>query len=333
MENNDLNKRVLQRLEEKIAIEEFRKKENIKKPNYLLKVASFFIATVIITGNVYTYATYEKDLFSYLLEKIGISEENFVGIDQTEENNETKLTLGNYGIDEDTLMVTYKLKLNKPIDYFVEYLISETTIINVDNIQELEDKKEIFYKISDTEYEIIQMYKIDENKLSDRSKLKSNLKLYKEYDGQTEELISQWNFEIDIEKSKFDMNYKSYTVENKKAIFEDVKIIENKNTDIIPEVELIEIKESDLATKLVLNMEKYFTDVDYFVEVEDNKGNKILDDGVQSILGGPNNEIIVRKLDYNSKIRINVYEKSHENEVLSKASIIVDLSKDLNSES
>ena len=147
MENNDLNKRVLQRLEEKIAIEEFRKKENIKKPNYLLKVASFFIATVIITGNVYTYATYEKDLFSYLLEKIGISEENFVGIDQTEENNETKLTLGNYGIDEDTLMVTYKLKLNKPIDYFVEYLISETTIINVDNIQELEDKKEIFYKI------------------------------------------------------------------------------------------------------------------------------------------------------------------------------------------
>ena len=70
MRNNDRNERILQSLERKIAIEKFQKlnsgrdmqKKNMK-PYFILKVASVIAIIGIVSGNIYTYATYKKDMF------------------------------------------------------------------------------------------------------------------------------------------------------------------------------------------------------------------------------------------------------------------------------
>lgn len=193
MENNDLNKRVLERLEQKIAIEEFRKEENItakketaKKSNHLLKVASFLIVTLLVAGNVYTYATYEKNLFSYVLDKIGIIEDNLIDVNQAEKNNNISLTLENYGIDNSTLILGYKLNLNEKLDYFGDTLCEDSKIVDGEKIYQLQaNHNSTFYKISDTEYEIFKIYNIDTKNLSNNPIFKTTLSLYKELDSRT----------------------------------------------------------------------------------------------------------------------------------------------------
>ena len=89
---NELKKNVLNKLETKIAVEEFKIKEEIKdnennngnsnnttskvksmrkKNNFLYRVAAVLIG-IIFVGNVYTYAAYKENLFSFIVSRIGI---------------------------------------------------------------------------------------------------------------------------------------------------------------------------------------------------------------------------------------------------------------------
>ena len=126
MRNNDRNERILQSLERKIAIEKFQKlnsgrdmqKKNMK-PYFILKVASVIAIIGIVSGNIYTYATYKKDMFSVVLEKIGMLSEyqnERKDVNVTNESEGYKLTLTDYGIDEDTLIIGYDLELAKKIE-------------------------------------------------------------------------------------------------------------------------------------------------------------------------------------------------------------------------
>ena len=84
---NELKKNVLNKLETKIAVEEFKIKEEVKinesnnntskvksmrkKNNFLYRVAAVLIG-IIFVGNVYTYAAYKENLFSFIVSRIGI---------------------------------------------------------------------------------------------------------------------------------------------------------------------------------------------------------------------------------------------------------------------
>lgn len=135
---------------------------------------------------MYTYATYEKNLFSYVLDKIGIIEDNLIDVNQVEKNNNISLTLENYGIDNSTLILGYKLNLNEKLDYFGDTLCEDSKIVDGEKIYQLQaNHNSKFYKISDTEYEIFKIYNIDTKNLSNNPIFKTTLSLYKELDART----------------------------------------------------------------------------------------------------------------------------------------------------
>lgn len=352
MENNfnsDLNERVLEKLEQKIAIEEFKEKEQIEKKQNrkrgtFWKVASVAIVAILLAENAYTYATYEQNIFSFILNKVGIlenySEKNIEVNDEklSDVEGENILTLVNYGMDKETLIVNYNLQLEEKPEYFMEKLLGDFTIVDGENVYILEEHHlTSFYKINDTEYEVIKIFAIDSSKLSEDARFVANVKLYKEFEGPIEDLLGEWSFDIKLEKSKLSLEHQEYYLENsvieffdengKKDTFEYID--ENSNLEpIAVTVEIVELKQSDLATKLVFFSEVLYTDVKYFVEIINENGDIILENNTVSIRGGGFEEILFSRIDLNSKITVNIYGYNGTVET-SKGSIELDLSKDL----
>lgn len=356
MENNELNKRVLERLEQKIAIAEFKEAENKKKTNTnfisLSKVASAFIVTGVLASNIYTYATYNTNVFSWVLNKFGIFEDydkesNEVNV--TKVNNAISLTLTDFGIDKDTLIVGYNLKLDKD-EEFVESLFDNTKILSNSKYYSLNDNnsKELFDKVSATEYVFYKFYNIDASKLDSKINFISNITLYKQLDEGTEDVLGKFDFNVELEKDKINLSYEEYTVNDKKTVFTAVdksriftdeptqeELIEENVTyySLPPEVEVLEVKKSNLATKLVLYLDNYTTEpsIRYYVEILDEAGNMLLENNTQTLFGGAPSDIIFKKIDLDSKIKINIYEVDIDqgSKVLSKGSIQLDLKNDL----
>lgn len=347
MENNSLNERVLKRLEEKIAVEEFMTSEvksNIKvkskKSNKFIKVASIFIIP-IIAGNAYTYATYNQNIFSYVLDKIGIFTDN-EGITQLNEtknaenslSSKNTLTLESYGIDENTLIISYRCKLAEEYDYFLENLIDYTKIVDGDKEYILEDSgRAMFYKISNTEYEIFKIYDVNTKNLSNNAKCESILKIYKEPDGPNMDVIGNWEFEFDLDKEKSKISNEKYILKNKKT---KLISLEEPNDMLTEEVELLEVHKSDMVTKLVLFLGGYYaTDpsTEYTVEILGENDEVILANNIQSIVGGVTGTIITKPLENNHKIKINIYHQGYRDgvptEVYSQGTIELDLDNDL----
>ena len=122
---NELKKNVLNKLETKIAVEEYKEKEEIKvsennnntskvkimrkKKNFLFRVAAVLIG-IIFVGNVYTFAAYKENLFSFIVSRIGLVEnieDSGELVNITDESLGNKLTLSNYVLDKESLIVTF----------------------------------------------------------------------------------------------------------------------------------------------------------------------------------------------------------------------------------
>ncbi len=46
----------------------------------------------------------------------------------------------------------------------------------------------------------------------------------------------------------------------------------------------------------------------YYVEILDNKGNVILENNIEAVIGGEPTDVIFQKIDFNKKLTINVYQ-------------------------
>ena len=347
--NDELNKRVLEKLEKKISAYEFKNQENTnEKQNKkivkmtFLKVASIAIVMGLLGGNVYTYATYNENMFSFILNKIGIFENyennskevNITGENQVKSEN-CKLTLVSYGADKDMLVFKYKLELEEPIEFHKE-VIDNVKIKNDDGVYGIEDfmatRRNVYEKISETEYEFYNFYKIDSSKIDENSKIILDVNVYKELEEGIEDILGTWSFEIDFEKNNLANEYKEYVFENKTAKFIDVETnkekLVNPTTDY--SVKVLEMKQSDIGSKLVIKLNDYGTEpsLSYYVEILDENGNTILDDNLEFLIGGVPTEIIFQKVDLTSTLVVNVYEKV-EDKTLRKASVTLDLEKDL----
>lgn len=351
--NDELNKRVLEKLEKKISAYEFKNQENTNEKQSkkivkmsFLKVASIAIVIGLLGGNVYTYATYNENMFSYILNKIGIFENyennskevNITGENQVKSEN-CKLTLVSYGADKDMLVFKYKLELEEPMEFHKE-VIDNVKIKNNDGVYGITDflssQRSVYEKISDTEYEFYNFYKIDSSKIEENSKILLYVNVYKELEEGIENILGTWNFEIDFEKNNLANEYKEYAFENKKAIFKNVET--NKDEILNPysdySVKVLEMKQSDIGSKLVMYLNDYGTEpsLSYYVEILDENGNIILDDNLEFLIGGVPTEILFQKVDLTSTLVVNVYEKV-EDKTLRKASITLDLEKDLKEKS
>ncbi len=331
MENNDLNKKVLRRLEEKIAIEEYSKKHNItpKKKNSIFKIACIIIAGVLITGNFYTYATQNKDIVTYVLDKINFI--NVVNVKDIQNGDKATLILENYGFDEDTLIIGYKLKIKNPEETFINNLFDSSRIVDGDDIYGLERAYSMTLdKINDTEYEAIATYNFDTSKLNDKAVFETKIYLPKYLD--VGEHVGEWEFKIPLDTSQKVLNYDKYKVENKRVTLEEKEKVEDNANYLYKTVSLLEVKKSDMVTKFCFLLESYLTGGEiYTVEILDENGQTILKNNVQKIFGGKPTEIVCKNLDFNSKITINIYEMAGD-EVSAKGSLDLDLSKDLKQE-
>ena len=332
MENKDFNKRILNRLKESIAIEEYRKENNIqkkKKSKVFFKVASFITILGIASANLYTYATFKQDVITYVLDKLGIfnedNKESLVQVNQTQESNNIALTLENYAIENNTLIIGYKLKANQDTDLGVEYIIDDTNLINNDKTYHLNKSTSMFLsKISDTEYEFLKIYNLGDIKINEGYFLETKLFLPKYLD--IGEHVGEWEFKIKLESKNQTLNPEQYTVENVRGTMDWIGETFNMNHTF----KVLELENTSLYTKLTILLESYWTGGQkYTIEITDENGNAILEDGIQTLCGGVPTEIILKKLDMNSKINITVTERSGETEITAKGSTVLDLAKDL----
>lgn len=331
MENRDFNKRILNRLEEKIAIEEFRKENNIqkkKKSNVFFKVASFITVLGVIGANLYTYATFKQDVITYVLDKLGIfnedNKESLVQVNETKESNDITLTLENYAIENDILIIGYKLRADKDADLGVKYIIDDTNLISNDKTYHLDKStSSALSQINDTEYELFKIYNIGNIEITNNDILKTRLFLPMYLD--IGDHAGEWEFEIDLKPHNFTSKREKYVVENIGGIWNDA----DEDYWFEHSFSVLEVENTDMFTKLVILLHDYLTGGEkYTVEVTDENGNIILEDDIQNLFGGVPTEVIVKKLDLSSKIIINVYEKE-EATITKKASTVLDLSKDL----
>ena len=64
-----------------------------------------------------------------------------------------------------------------------------------------------------------------------------------------------------------------------------------------------------MSTKMTILKKLYSTEpgTKYYVEILDNKGNVILENNIEAVIGGEPTDVIFQKIDFNKKLTINVY--------------------------
>ena len=293
--SEDRNTRILHKLETKIAMEKFeqenlvqnRKRESLK--NYIvLKIGTVAALLGLVLGNVYSFATYKKDMFSVILEKMGILSEyqnTSKEINITSDNNEFKLTLKEYGIDEDTLIVGYELELPRKIENEMHFL-DNSKLKDEEKTWEIGTNSSIesFTKISDTEYTIYKFYKIDASKLGENIEFNTDITLYEQLDELHSEDLAKWSFKTNLENDKINLKSEKYTVKNKET----------------ESISILEVSKSSMSTKMTILKKLYSTEpgTKYYVEILDNKGNVILENNIEAVIGGEPTDVIFQKIDF-----------------------------------
>lgn len=321
----DRNKRILQTLETKIAMEKFeqeslaqnRRKEGVR--SYIaLKVGAAATLLGLVAGNIYSFATYKKDMFSVILEKMGIfSEYQNTGkdINMTSYNNEFKLVLTDYGIDEDTLIIGYDLELPKKIENKI-YFLDNSKLKCEEKIWEIDTNSNIesFTKVNDTNYKIYKFYKIDSSKLGKDIEFDTDITLYEELDELHSNNLANWSFKTNLENDKVNLKNEKYIVNNKKTDFASI----------------LEVSKSSLSTKITILLKPYHIEpgVKYYVEILDDSGNVILENNIEALIGGAPTDVIFKKIDFNKKLIINICE-TYGTKIEHKETMTLDLEKDL----
>lgn len=377
MENNTLEDKVWEKLEKKMAIDNFEKIENItkkekikmKKYNFK-KVSSFCLVALFLASNLYSYATENKNIFTWAFDKLGITqkyEENKIDINESQTSNGYELVLENYGLDKDTLIMTFDLKSEEELEIeypFIEeadiYFYESIKIIDENNQYDISNNNitKIVEKISNTEYKICELYKIDGTEITENSKLDIKFYLEKLLEGKNGldyETLGDWNFNIAINNEKLNLNFEEFDVINKETTLETIsKTDVNKFMDANGNyfhgdatVKVLKLKNSNIVTKLSVLLDGFYrSNNNYTIEILDNNNNVILDKDIQYIVGGCIQDIIIRNIDMNSKIKINIYQKGYdfdyestmekyghipeiEETVVAIGSLEIDLSKDL----
>ena len=349
--NNPDKKRILEKLENKIAIDNFESSDTgftEKKPHNfkIVKVASFIVG-VFLVGNVITYATNKTDLFTwsknFILSKIGISneyEKKKIDINISKDYNGIILNVTDYCIDTENLIIGYNIKFPNKTE-FAKETVSSTTISNGNDIFEISDtRKSIFHKISDTEYSVYEIYDVNYSEIKDGYIIKENLKLYDELYDSDGNVVADWSYEIPISSENIITSSTEYKVD-KTVDFQEIK---NKYTDhhfessdgsvkLLPKVNISNMTVTDILTKLYINLDNYTTDpsFNYTLEILDENNNVLLDKDIEYLQGGIYKTIIFKKIDVNQKITINFYEQITDDKediyCTAKASCSIDLSK------
>lgn len=347
MENNfdqeKLKRRVLEKLQNKIASEEFKNKENIQKgekrksKNNGFKVAVILMVGMLV-GNGYTYATYNENLFSFILSRAGIisdyNEKSTVLEQDGVAINNNSLTLSSYVMDQENLVITYKLKLAEKVEKIEEFFWENPRIVDHEKTYTISENARIsFYKISDSEYEFVRSYDVRNLEVSNDARFVTSVTLFKKLtDYGIEDILGIWDFDVNIIKNNSEES-KVYTLKNNVI---DIYNKDGSRAQFItfnaePEnlsVKIEELRLTDLATRIIYSADLY-SGLKIFVEILDENGNVLLENNTEELYSSGLGEILFAKVNLNSKIIINIDIVDYTNEVIAEGSTTLDLSKDL----
>lgn len=355
MDKLDTDDKVKRELIEKLKKEENRKGEiGMKIRNKIIAVISAL--SVISIGGVAFANTMPEEWKNSIKAFFGIIsnetyEEIKVETNETKYDNGYSLTLENYGIDRDNLLLEFNLKTEKEIEleypfmeeptyYFYdrvkivnenqdEYVITNEIINGEDNAK----STILLDKINSKEYKIYEIYSIGNKKISNNSTLNIDF-LLEELPKDADELIydelANFKFEIQIDNEKMDDYYEEFDIEDKEIRIKDEFLGENNEIftgDAIFSIK--NFKTSNIASKFIISLYGYYhTNTQYTVKITDENDNIILNRNIQYLLGGMEEDIIIPKIDMNSKIKITIYEFYYgDTEDIAEGSIEIDLSE------
>ena len=334
MENNDLNIRVYEKLQKKIAMNEFIESEKITEKKAIrsyagitTKVASILMLFGLVGGNIYTFAVHNENIFSYTLKKIGILQEydeNKKTVNAVSKYDGTTLEVVDYVIDSDNLIMRYKLVLSNP-EKDIDINFTENAKIR-DNLSSYDISNSFrnyvgISKISDTEYEIYRIYDVNSSVLTnDNIYFMNDVVIYKA--NNSSDVLGEWNFNFKIDKNNMDS--KEYDVNCENIVLNNVS-----NTYF----KIASVKKSKLATKIRLIANQVYMDYTgkYTVEILDENGNIILEDNQEYAVDEAKTyaDIIIGNTVLTSKVKLIIYEKDENDNILSQGYTVIDLENDL----
>lgn len=287
------------KIEENEKIEkEVKKQKNKFNFSRVLSLAASFVMMVFLAGNGVAYAKGEPNIYSWVLEKIGIQkeyEEIKTDINQTVENNGLKITLIDCAYDSNKFLICYKIEdiEGKIKDINEEYQtklkegitdnIYDSIILDGDSIfytdkneivtnpdSEMGKEYEILSKqISDTEYIVYQTLILSEHEW--RGTIESvDIKLKQLYFMVKDlYLFGDWQFKLDNLSDKY-KNVNCLKLNVDKQIDNQLKLnsIIINNSGMFGALERIEFSYKE---------EQYEEDFgkNYILKVLDNKNNVI----------------------------------------------------------
>lgn len=241
-------------------------------------------------------------------------------VEQTGETYKgAELSLENYIVDGENLILKYNLKLDESEEMLVKELWDIATIRYGEETVEFNTLKDfgVFEKVGDTEYTIHKFYTIDTEKINEDTELNSNITIYRydkeEYYNPTEgepDLIEvgSWKMIIKLDEEQFGGQQK-YALEGVAADF----VIEENEVEEgyvinIPTLELNEVIQGKTTTKFNMELINAASNTTYFVEILDEENNVLLEKGLQYFEGNEFAEIVVNRIPDDAKIKIIVYE-------------------------
>lgn len=283
-----------------------RKGENaMKKRRKLVPIAAAILIILFLGGNGIAYAMGKPNLFSFVLSKFSISEQyeeiaKEIGI--TQESNGVEITVTDLGIDNDMLIVGYRIKGNAvtKTPFFLE---GEKTIkekagkeidINYHSTGERRNKQQI-EQITTGEYQLYEIYPLStaENKMELTLSL-TKLQFYtsNEYGVEYgEEISGRWNFSIPILKES---GANTIEYQPKNASF---------SLSSTEKIEFNRISVNQIATMINLTAH---TDTLLTMQIKNRTGDVLLTKDAQEIMNGQNH-IVMKRIQDDSDLFVEFY--------------------------
>ncbi len=301
-------------------------KQSKFKLNKVLSLAASFVIVVFLAGNGIAYAKGEDNIYSWILNKIGMQkeyEEKSQEIKINAISNETNIEVESAMINEEIVMVCYKINTNVPLKGKIylfgnKYLNINNKKYDVEykNIDIERENSTLSEKINENEYKVYEIYKLEDNEIAESVNLEVNIsliadeeKVYSSTFGVDKdieverfgnEIEGEWNFKFDINKnSQTNYNYYEYKLVNNQFIFtKEILNLQQELTDKYetPKINIESIKKINNLNIMQINAEG--TWLSGYVW----KGNKKTEYGEEALMNltieikdKENNKIILNK--------------------------------------
>lgn len=260
-------------------------KQSKFKLNKVLSLAASFVIVVFLAGNGIAYAKGEDNIYSWILNKIGMQkeyEEKSQEIKISAISNETNIEVESAMINEEIVMVCYKINTNVPLKGKI-YLFGNKYLninnkkhdVEYENINIERENSTLSEKINENEYKVYEIYRLEDKEIAESVNLEVNIsliadeeKVYSSTFGVDKdieverfgnEIEGEWNFKFDINKnSQTNYNYYEYKLVNNQLIFtKEILNLQQELTDKYetPKINIESIKKINNLNIMQINAE------------------------------------------------------------------------------